>query len=252
MQKGSSGASTRDHGLAALIRSLELHDALGPEERRRLEEMPMRVVRFAHGQDIVREGRKTNECGLLLEGFAGRAHFLENGKRQMTAVHIPGDFIDLHGLLLKILDHSVVGLGQSSVAFVPHEDMRRLTENYPHLARVLWLSTLIDAAISRAWIVCLGRRSAEQHLGHLVCELYTRLHAVGLIDGDSFAFPVSQTEVGDMLGLSTVHVNRTLQNLRATGFLAWDNQVVTVRDFGALAKLAGFDPIYLNLFREPR
>jgi CRP-like cAMP-binding protein len=117
---------------------------------------------------------------------------------------------------------------------------------------MLWLATVIDAAIQRAWITCLGRRSAEQHMGHLLCELYKRLEAAGVASDNAFELPVTQAQLGDALGLSNVHVNRKLQELRSTGLVTWKDGRVIIHNFDALAKLSEFDPTYLNLQREPR
>lgn len=238
--------------LRPFVRSLELHDELAMDERAAVENLPIREKSFADGEEIVAEGSRPRESCLVLDGFAARTHLLRSGKQQIAAVHIPGDFVDLHSFLLKVMDHSVMAFGDCKVAFVAHDHLLILTEKYPHLTRLLWLSTTIDAAIQRAWIVSMGRRTAEQHFGHLVCELFMRLKSVDLLKDHSFTFPATQAEVGDILGLSTVHVNRMLQNLRATGFVTWQGNIVTVSDFDGLSEMVDFDPTYLNLFKEPR
>lgn len=202
--------------------------------------------------EIIAEGSRPQESCLVLEGFAARAQHLSSGKRQLTAVHIPGDFVDLHGFLLKQMDHGVIALSPCRVAFVPHAALRAVTETNPHLARMFWLSTVVDGAIQRAWITCLGRRSAIQHLAHLICELYLRLEIVGRAENGTFEFPVTQSELGDMLGLSNVHVNRILQDLRATRLIRWRGSTISIDDFEGLKTFAEFDPLYLNLAREPR
>lgn len=143
-------------------------------------------------------------------------------------------------------------LGPCKAAFIDHEALVQLTLDHPHLNRLLWMTTTIDGAIQRAWITCLGRRSPRQHLAHLICEIYLRLEVVGLADDGVFSFPATQEELGDMLGLSTVHVNRTLQDLRSKGLVHWRGNIVTIDDFQRLAASAEFDPTYLHLRREPR
>lgn len=188
----------------------------------------------------------------MLGGLTARSLYIEEGKRQISAVHIAGDFVDLHGMLLKVMDHSIVALSDCKSAFIPHASLLDLIDKEPHLGRLLWLSTLIDGAIQRAWITSLGRRSAAAHLGHLICELHARLAAVGLAKDGRFEFPINQTSLADMLGLSLVHANRSLQVLRATGWLQWQGSEVAIQNFKALAEFSEFDPIHLNLVKEPR
>ena len=185
---------------AAFLRSLERRDSLSDDEIRIISELPGRPAVFAAGEEIVMEGSRPKESCLVTSGFAARSQSLSSGERQITAVHVPGDFVDLHSMLLKVMDHSVVALGPCKVAFVPHEKIKEVTEVRPHLARLFWMSTTIDGAIQRTWITCLGRRSAEQHLAHLVCELYVRLEAAGTASDFAFEFPVTQSQLGDVLG----------------------------------------------------
>lgn len=237
---------------AAFLRSLERRDSLNDDEIKVIRELPARPAAFAAGEEIVVEGSRPKESCLVTAGFAARAQSLRSGERQITAVHVPGDFVDLHSMMLKVMDHSVVALGPCKVAFVPHEPIRVITETKPHLARLFWMSTVIDGAIQRTWITCLGRRSAEQHLAHLICELYVRLEAAGIASGFTFEFPVTQAQLGDVLGLSVVHVNRKLQELRSAGLVEWRDGKVRIRDFEKLAALSEFDPTYLSLRRESR
>lgn len=237
---------------AAFLRSLERRDSLNDDEVRIISGLPARPAVFSAGEEIVIEGTRPKESCLVTSGFAARSQSLRSGERQITAVHVPGDFVDLHSLMLKVMDHSVVALGPCKVAFVLHERINEVTERSPHLARLFWLSTTIDGAIQRTWITCLGRRSAEQHLAHLICELYVRLEAAGVATGSVFEFPVTQAQLGDVLGLSVVHVNRKLQELRSSGLVEWRNGTVKIRDFERLSGMAEFDPTYLSLSRESR
>ena len=238
--------------LETLIRKLELRDKLSEAERQALHSLPVHERVHSPGSEIVRIGAMPEVSLLLVEGFVCRYRVLEDGGRQILAIHVPGDFVDLQSLLLKVMDHSVMALGPCKVAFIPHEKIREVTERSPHLARLFWLSTTIDGAIQRTWITCLGRRSAEQHLAHLVCELYVRLEAAGVASDFTFEFPVTQVQLGDVLGLSVVHVNRKLQELRAAGLVEWRDGKVKIRDFQRLAEMSEFDPTYLSLRRESR
>jgi CRP-like cAMP-binding protein len=204
------------------------------------------------GEDIIREGDRPTESILLLEGFAARYNLLRKGKRQITALHIPGDFVDLHSFLVKKMDHAVLAITPCSVGFVPHETLREISENHPHLTRLLGVNLAVDAAIHRHWIVSLGRRSALEHAAHLLCEMFLRLRAVGLTEDDSFKLPLTQAELGDSLGLSTVHVNRVVQELRAKGLITWRGERLVIDDWKRLQELAEFDPTFLSLEVEPR
>lgn len=236
-----------------LIRKLEQSDVLSDDEKEVLERAFSRIRDFKADEDIVREGDRPTESCIVVEGFAARYKLLPSGRRQISALHISGDFVDLHSFLLKTMDHGVVTLSRSRVAFVPHTVLKTITEEYPHLTRVLWLSTLIDAAMHRQWLTTMGRSSASAQMAHLICELYVRLKAVGLTNGNSFHVPVTQEEMGDALGLSTVHVNRVLTELKGGGLVQWaGGGAVTILDWDRLSGIAEFSPNYLNLTREPR
>jgi CRP-like cAMP-binding protein len=235
-----------------LIRSLEHRDTLSHEERALLRGLPMRVQSFHKGEDIVAEHSRPTESCLIMEGLAVRVFQMADGKRQVTAVHMPGDFVDLHGLLLKVMDHGVSAMSDCRAVFTPHRAVVEIVERAPHLGRLLWMSTVIDGAIQRAWIGCLGRRSATAHFGHLICEMYLRFEAVGLARDHRMAFAFTQTEMADILALSSVHVNRITQELRRAGLIVWERGKMVIPDFDRLAAFSAFDPTYLNLFREPR
>jgi CRP-like cAMP-binding protein len=238
--------------LTHLIRYLECRDEVSDEEKHALQELPWRIKTFAANETIIRQGSIQTDSCLLLEGFAARSQGLADGTRQFTAVHIAGDFVDLHAFTLKIMDHDVMSIKACTVAFAPHNSLKKLTENLPHLGRLLWLSTTIDAAIQRAWIVSMGRRSARDRMAHLICELFTRLKLVGLVKGNSFELPITQIDLADIMGLSAVHANRTLQTLRRELAVTWEGQTITIRDWDQLRSLAQFDPTYLNLEKIPR
>jgi CRP-like cAMP-binding protein len=235
-----------------LIRSFSRRDHVSEEERRLVERLPRRTRSFQNDEELVVEGSRPTESCLIVQGYAGRAQFLPDGKRQFTALHLAGDFVDLHALMLKLMDHSVIAIGRCEAAFIPHASLIALVEEAPHLGRLFWLSTVIDAAIQRTWITNLGRRSPSRHIAHLLCELHLRLEVVGLLRGNSFEFAATQTDIADMVGLSLVHVNRTIQDLRSQQLVTWRNGMITVNDIDRLRAFADFDPVYLNLIKEPR
>lgn len=249
---GSFVASAREAEIHPLVESLQRRDALSLEEKQVLENLPWRLRSFEAGEEILPQGARPNESCLVIQGFASRTRSASDGARQISAFYLPGNFVDLHCLLLKQIDYSVAAVTKCRVGFVPHEALQRVTENFPHLMRLLWTLTEIDGSILLNWVFQLGRRSALQRLAHLVCEMFCRLDVVGLASGHGFLFPVNQADLGDMLGLSTVHTNRTVQELRATGLLTWQRHSVTIKDWAGLVRLAEFDPIYLHLVPEPR
>jgi CRP-like cAMP-binding protein len=235
----------------ALIEKLTRRDVVSATEIAALAEVldPPRKV-DAH-VDIVLEHAYTDHSILLLSGFTARYSTLSDGRRQITEINVAGDFVDLHSLLMKQMDHGVVTLTPCIIAHAPHSRLRKLTEDHGHLTRLLWLDTIIDAAIHRQWLVAMGRRSGLGHLAHLVCELFTRLSAVGLNDGQTFHMPLTQTVLSDALGLSTVHVNRLIAELRREGLVRWSNPQIEILDWPRLAQIAEFDPTYLRLHSQP-
>ena len=239
--------------IAAFISKLERRDRITAEEEAALLAAAGPAETFAPGSDLVREGDRPDRSMLVAHGFTTRYRLLADGTRQITAIHVPGDFVDLHSFLLKTMDHSVGALSACRVVTFPHANLKTITERHPHLTRLLWLMTLLDSAIHREWIVAMGRRSAHEQLAHLLCEIFTRLTVVGLGDPTrELMLPINQTELGDTLGLSTVHVNRTLQQLRAERLISWQGQSVRILDWDRLARVAEFDPTYLHLDAEPR
>ncbi|HEY4192927.1 MAG TPA: Crp/Fnr family transcriptional regulator [Mesorhizobium sp.] len=235
-----------------LFLQLSQRDLISNEEKAELFALFSRQKAYAAGDEIVREGARPKVSLLLMEGLAGRFKVLEDGGRQITAFHVPGDFLDLHGFLLKVLAHGVVALSPCTLVQVEHEALKKLTETSPHLARMLWLDTLIDASVHREWLVAMGRRPAIGQLAHLMCELYVRLKVVERTDGYSFTLPLTQNELADALGLSVVHVNRTLRDLRKRGVIRWEGDRIHIDDWDGLVEIAEFDPTYLCLQQEPR
>jgi CRP-like cAMP-binding protein len=233
-----------------LIRKLESITDLTEAETEALLALPMRVQDMRADQDIVREGDRPSQCCLLLEGFMARFKHTEKGKRQIFAFHTPGDIPDVLSLQLKTMDHSLGTVSPCKVAFIQHEHMRALLRRHPRLMEVFWRETLIDGAIFREWMIGIGRKDAKGRIAHLFCEMVMRLKAVGLERDGTIPLPITQAEVGDALGLSTVHVNRTVQALRGENLVEWERGVLTVLDWERL-KLAGeFDPDYLHQDRK--
>lgn len=189
---------------------------------------------------------------LLLEGLMCRYKDLRNGQRQITELHVAGDFVDLHSFTLKYLDHDVLALTPCRIGIVPHERLRAVTERFPRLTRLYWFNTNLDAAIHREWELSLGRRTARARLAALLSELQLRLQAVGLADETGYALPLTQTDLGDCTGLTNVHVNRTLRELREERLVEVQDGRVTILDRPGLWRAGEFDPRYLYLSPNPQ
>jgi len=233
------------------LRQLRKRTEISPEEERAVRNAVSETRRFRADEVIIHSGVELTNSLILLEGWMARSKDLESGERQVTELHIPGDFPDLHGFTLKRLDHDVLTLTECTVAVVPHERLQELTERYPRLARVYWYSTNIDAAIHRESALSLGRRSAISRMAHLFCELYARLELVGRTQGNAYELPLTQRELAECLGLTVVHANRTLQELRRRGLVEFENRHLTLLDRRRLEAVAEFDPAYLYLERRP-
>lgn len=235
-----------------LLRRLEIRDRLEPEEAQAVLDLPVNVVTYDRRQTIVRMGSLQNKSSILLNGWVGRSNTLVDGRRQITQLHIAGDFFDLHSFLMKRLEHDVVALTQCTVADVDHGRLKELTERFPHLTRLLWMLTLIDAATYREWMTLMGRADALQHIAFILCELYVRQAAVGIAADHVMDFPLTQEELGDVCGLTAIHINRVLQELRRDGLIVTADRRIRFPDWDRLVALAQFDATYLSLGPIPR
>ena len=235
------------HILNPLIRKLESVASLSAEEKAAVLDLPVTIRQMRADHDIVRERDRPTQSCLVLDGWLCRYKILESGARQIFSFHIGGDIPDLQSLHLRTMDHNLGTLVQSTVAFIQHESVKNLAKDFPHICNVLWRDTLIDAAIFREWMVGMGRRDAPSRIAHVLCELFVKLQAVGLTKDYSCHFPITQSVIGDALGLSTVHVNRSLMELRGKGLIKLEKQVLTILKWEELREEGGFDPLYLHL-----
>lgn len=231
---------------------LRARDEISAEEEAALRGAVADVVDYPADRTIIEANRDLTHSTLLLEGLMGRYKDLRDGQRQITALHIPGDFLDLHSFTLKRLDQPVMSLTRCRTALVPHAKLEEITRNFPHLTRILWFSTNLDACIHREWSVSLGRRTAIARAAHLFCELQIRFGIVGLTDGTSYPLNLTQIELAECLGLTSVHVNRVLKELRERGLAEFRGGKVTILDWDGLVRVADFDSNYLYLERAPR
>jgi len=250
--KLQSGVSAPLTGVSALALKLRARDTLSSEEEQVLCEAVGETREIRPGHLIVRAGDRLETSVLLERGIVARYKDLAGGERQIQELHVIGDFVDLHGFLLKRLDHNIGAVSSCRISLVPHKGLTRITEEHPHLARMLWFSTVLDASIQRETILSVGRRSAIARIAHLMCELSTRLGIIGLGDRRGFPLPIKQLDVADATGLTSVHVNRMLKQLRDEEIMTFRNGLVTIHDWDRLVATAEFDPIYLHIERIPR
>lgn len=236
--------------LAAHLQKLRLRTEISAQEERVIRDLVAETRHVGEDEVIITAGESLNCSTLLLDGWLVRSKDLRSGERQVLEIHVAGDFADLHGYTLKRLDHDVATITPCTIGLVPHQRLTDLTEKHPHLARVYWLSTNIDAAISREMALSLGKRSAISRMAHLFCELHLRLAVIGKTRDDTFDFPLTQRELSECLGLTVVHVNRTLQALRRKRLVEAQNRHIRILDKRGLEDIAEFDPAYLHLERR--
>ena len=229
-----------------LTRKLQLFGELSVADRDLLDDVVSSPFTVAAHQDLIREGDRTENVHVILSGLACRNQILPDGKRQITAFLLPGDFCDLHVFILKTMDHTLTTLGPVVFARVPRTTILELLKR-PELARALWWATLVDEAVLRAALVNVGTRSAEKRIAHLLCELHMRMLVMGLVQGGKFDLPLTQLDISNAVGISTVHANRSIQALRRKELILANTKSVTILDVERLQQFAGFDANYLHL-----
>ena len=203
------------------------------------------------GHSLIEEGDRPENVFLLLEGWAYRYKHVEDGNRQIVAYLIPGDLCDIHIFILKAMDHGIALLSEARVAAIPKHQMTALLRDRPNVAQALFWATLVDEATLREWLLNMGRRDAFERIAHLFCEMWLRLSQVGLVsDAHQFSLPVTQEQLGDTVGLTSVHVNRVLQRMRQEGLIELAGRQLRILDLDRMKEVAGFDPNYLHLERR--
>ncbi|GJD35449.1 Crp/Fnr family transcriptional regulator [Methylobacterium aerolatum] len=245
----SAAIQADTHPFVRKIETVALFD-LSLAEREALSTLPVQVTRFDAHQDVVKEFDRPTRCFAVLSGLAATYKTTPEGRRQVMAYHVPGDVPDFQSLHLEVLDFSISAVTDLSIGFVPHGALRTMFEDHPRLAGAFWRTTLIEGSLAREWALNNSRREAYPRMAHLFCELMVRLDAVGLVQEDSFALPLTQYELGDALGITSVHVNRVLKELRDSGLITLSGGRLTVHDVAALRTVAEFDPTYLHLRRN--
>lgn len=229
-----------------LIMKLQNLCRLGEREEDALSELTRNLRTVPAGTDLKAHGERPKQVHVVMEGLACRYKVLPDGRRQIMAFLVPGDPCDFQVFLLEQMDHGVATLTSSIVSTIPQSQIERIAESDALLTKAFWYSTLLDEAILREWLVNVGRRDAYERVAHLLWELFLRHAIVGRINGMTFSLPLTQRELADALGLSTVHINRTMQRLKSENVIETDGRMLVILQPARLRQISGFDPDYLH------
>lgn len=235
------------HELMPMVQKLRQRSQLNSSETDALLSLPYHLGTVEAGVHLVREGGKVpDHCILLRSGFAYRSKVAGSGARQILSIHLRGDVVDLQNSLLDVADHNVQALTRLEVAYIPAQELLNVAQRHPKIAHALWRDTLVDASVFREWILNIGQRNARQRISHLLCELALRQEAAGLCKGPIYVWPMTQEQIGDATGLTSVHVNRTLQSMRGDGLISTNRKSVTITDWASLQRAGDFSRAYLH------
>jgi CRP-like cAMP-binding protein len=241
---------TTDNSLELTIRKLGRRVALSEEDRQALLALRFTRRTVEPSSYLVREGDEPRQCAVLLTGFAFRQKITGEGARQIIALHIPGDILDLQNLYLDVSDHNVQSLTRSDVAFFNRSDLQEIASQRPSVGHAFFMDTLIDASIFREWVTNVGRRDSRARLAHLLCEFALRLEASGLAEQYRYELPMTQEQLADALGLTAVHVNRTLKTLDAAGLIVREKRNLRIPDWKRMREAGDFSDRYLHLHQR--
>ncbi len=226
---------------------LASHYPLTPSERIRISDLPCTIRTLEPSAYLVREGETPVHCSILLTGFAYRQKVTGDGSRQIVALQVPGDMLDLQHLFLGTADHDVLALTKMDVALIPRAALRETALETPAIAQAVMRSLMIDGSMLREWMLNIGRRDARSRLAHLLCEFAIRLDTRGLNTGTGYNLPMTQEQLADALGLTPVHVHRMLKSLAEAGLITRNRRDVSFPHWEALRTVADFSDRYLHL-----
>lgn len=237
-----------NHPLDVMVRKLNSMVALSDDDRAAIRALPHVLKTYHPSTYVVREGEPPRRhCDLVVDGFAYRQKLTAEGARQIVSIHLRGDFIDLQHLFLNIADHNVQALTELKVVSIERGALQDLATQRPNVSRAMWIDALIDSSIYREWVINVGRRDARARIAHILCEVWLRMKAAGYADAEGFRLPLTQEQLADAVGLTTVHVNRTLKSLEADGIVNRDRRYIGFHDWAALAEVGDFNALYLHL-----
>jgi CRP-like cAMP-binding protein len=232
--------------LETFLARLTKRSMLSAQEQQAVLGLPGHAEQVRANHDFVRLGQRVDTSCLVVAGIVGRFTQSREGARQITALHIPGDMCDLHSVVQPVPTSALQALSIATIVRVPHAAIRAIAAEYPAVAEAFWRDCEVDAAILAEWVVNVGRRDGRTRIAHLLCEMATRLADTPTSNDFVFDFPVTQMQLADATAMTAVHVNRTLQALRAEGLIEWQQRIIRVPDWSALAAVAEFDAAYLQ------
>lgn len=235
------------HPLAVIVRKLGQRTQLDQAETDVLIALPYRAASINTGDHLIREGDRADGCIALLSGFAYLSKIAGDGSRQILGIHLQGDLIGLQAALLHRADHSIQAMTPARVAYIPHQAIIAAAHAHPAIATALWRESFVDTSVASEWLLNVGQRDARRRIAHLLCEIALRQEATGACQPPDYVWPLTQEQVGDATGLTSVHVNRTLQALRADSLIQLSRQRLTITDWPRLRAAGDFSPAYLHL-----
>jgi CRP-like cAMP-binding protein len=244
--------SLGDSPLSLFLQRLLRRSALTVDEQRAIIRLPGSKHRYSPHADIVMPGEHVESACLVVRGLVGRYDQRLDGQRQITSFYVAGDMCDLHSVVAPKASWSITAVSHALIIRVPHRQLSELCVTYPAIALAFWRDGTVDASVFAKWVGNVGRKSAMERVTHLFCEMGRRAEAAGLGTRASFEFPATQAQIGEATGLSAVHVNRTLQEIRSKGLLSFTRGRVEILDWDALVATAEFDPDYLMLDGRPQ
>ncbi|MDG6078506.1 Crp/Fnr family transcriptional regulator [Erythrobacter litoralis] len=236
----------RDNPLEGYLAKIESRRPLSQDARDAFLALPVEPEHYDIYREIVREDDRTSRCCLIIQGCVSRFKTLPNGERQINSFHFDNDMVDLQSALLLVSDHGIRTHSPTTVLRIDCNAVLQLTIDQPEWAHAFWFDTLVDAAVFREWMLNVGRRVAVGRVGHLILEIFHKLSRIGRTEGYKFVMPITQNDLADAVGLSAVHTNRSLQQLREHGMISSIGRTFSIDDFEAMKRLSSFDPAYLH------
>lgn len=231
--------------LQRFVDRLTSRSVLTREEQQAILDLPCRSQHVQSNRDFVPLGERVDHACLIVAGIVGRFGQNADGQRQITAMHIPGDMADLHSVVQPKAVSALQALSIATILKVPHAELRAIAADYPAIAEALWRDCMVDASVLSQWVINVGRRDARERIAHLLCEMAIRLHVAPAEGEIVFPFAVTQSQLADATGLTSVHVNRTLQAMRRAGLADICGKAARIPDWDALVSAGEFDASYL-------
>lgn len=235
-----------NHPFAAAIERLARRTRLDEDDRAAIAALPHVRRSVAAGAHLVRDGDRPENCAMLASGFAHRYKITGDGARQIVSLHLPGEFVDLHNSFLGIAAHSAQTLADADLVLIPHLAVNEIAWTRPAVGRAFLIETLIDASIFREWVMNVGRRDARSRIAHILCEFSLRLEAAGLCKNHRYSLPMTQEQLADAVGLTSVHVNRVLRQLDEAGLITRDRRSIVIEDWKRMREVGDFSDRYLH------